>query len=45
MNVQNQISVLKVFQNEEKMSYQLSEDPATRNATNDTERSWKQILF
>ena len=45
MNVQRQISVLKIFQNEEKWLINISEEPDMRNATLDTERSLKEILL
>ena len=45
MNAERQISVLKIFQTEEKFLINGSEDPDMKNATLDTERSQKQVLF
>ena len=45
MNVQSQISVLKIVQNERKWFINLSEEPDMINATLDNRRRLKKFIF
>ena len=45
MNVQSQISVFKIFENEEKWLINVSKEPGTINTTLDNGRSLNQFII